>query len=188
MSRRPGRPGGRCRCRSAYRRQCLRLLRRGGPRVRHHPAGHADAVAELHRRGPLRRHRLQHRRRLLLRPRSAQPARDALSLQLDPRRPARALRLLARPGYGRVLEPDRLAGEARSGSLRMPPRHRVYKDRQPLPGHRGRGPVLRSAESRRRARSVRALACCGSKTPARPLDCCAASATPSSASPTRSTT
>jgi hypothetical protein len=81
---------------------------------------------QLHRRGPLRRHRLQHRRRLLVRPRPAQPPRHALPLQRGSGRPAGPLRLPARPGDGRVLEPHVAAGPVRPRGLRVPPRRRLH--------------------------------------------------------------
>jgi hypothetical protein len=168
-------------------RKRLRLLRRSGPRVRHHPAGYAHALAQLHRRGALRRHRLQHRRRLLVRPRPAQPARHPLSLQLHSGTisPAAtstcATRRRASTGAPRQRPTRRDAGlyECRHGT--------AYTDLQRYKGIAAEilyfvppSPVDEPAPCELWVLNVRNTE--------RPRAACARSATPSSASPTPSAT
>ena len=159
------------------------------PRIRHYAARHADAVAQLPGAGRLRRHHLEHRGRLLVRPRPAQPPRHPLPLQLDPRGPARPLHLPARPGNGRLLEPDLAAGDAgAAGRVRVPARRGLHAHRQRVRGHRGRSLLYFVPPGQPAGRGVRAVGAARAQ-PLRPSHGVSRpSPTPSSATGTRSRT
>ena len=162
----------------------LRLLRRRPPRVRDHPPGHPGAVDQLPGHGRVLRHRLEHRRRLLLAPgRAAAPA-HPVPVQQRAGRLRRALPVPARRRQRRVLVAVLAADAApRSTSTsagtacptrRSPPRGRAS---------RARDAVLRAAR-----REPRGVAGCRHQRPARPRRSCRSSRRSSSPSGTRRTT
>ncbi len=115
-------------------------------------------MVQLHRRGPIRRHRLERGGRLRLRPRPEEPPGFALPLQRHPRRPAGPLRLPARHGDGKILEPDRAADPSGETVLvRVPPRCGLHEDQQHLRRHRRQLALLRAARSGGRDLPVRAV-------------------------------
>ena len=132
-------------------------LRRRSARVRDHAPRHADAVDQLPRRGPLRRHRLEHGGGFSFDRDPRHRPRQPLPVQRRPGRPAGPVRLPARPGERRVLERDLAAGQADARRIRVPPRRRLHADRGPVRGIASEHPLLRPARRGRRRLAVRAL-------------------------------
>ena len=124
-------------------RAALRTLRRRGPRVRRHAAGHAAAVAELPRRRGAVRPLHEHRGRLHVLARRATAPADPLPLQRHAARLGRPLPLRQRRRHG--LEPGLEADEDAARPVRVPPRPRLHAHRRRARRRRGRAPLLRPA-------------------------------------------
>ena len=125
----------------------LRLFRRCGQGIRHHPSGHATSVEQLSRVDRLRRNYHQQRRRLRLLPERAQRSFPTRAFQRGSDGPARALFLSPRPVKRRFLEFVVAAGRQAAAQIQehLPARHGLFHHHVALFRHRDGVDLLRAA-------------------------------------------